>query len=115
MTISAEQAYLLEQVKQAYEQGWRDGHASAEAEMIRAATNVGYQFAVIQEQQAVAREQLKSIPDHEDRLRQLESAKAPDHEDRIRALESAKAKLIGAAAAVSALVSVIVTLIATHH
>jgi hypothetical protein len=100
MTISAGQAYLLEQVKQAYEQGWRDGHATAEAEIRRAATNVGSQFTVIQKKLAVMREQLKRIP---------------DHEDRIRVLESAKAKLIGAAAAVSALVSAIVTLIATHH
>ena len=39
----------------------------------------------------------------------------PKLEDRIRRLESAEAKMMGAVAAISALVGVIVTLIAMHH
>lgn len=115
-TLRIDESYLLEQVREAYERGRRDERAAAEAEMMHAAA---IQFAVIHEKLAVMGEQLKAIPDHEerleDRLRELESAKAPDHEARIRVLESAKAKLIGAAAAVSAVVSVIATLIVTHH
>ena len=98
MAIQAEEAYLLEQVKQQeYERGRRDGYEAAKTEMTREATS---QFSAVQGELAVLREQLKAIP---------------DHEDRIRKLESAKAKLIGAVAVVYVAVSVIVALIAAHH
>jgi flagellar biosynthesis/type III secretory pathway protein FliH len=89
MTIWAEHGYRLERIKQQeYERGWRAGYDAAHAEMARA------------EKLAVMDEQLRPIP---------------KLEDRIRRLESAEAKMIGAVAAISGLVGVIATLIATHH
>ena len=60
-------------------------------------------------QLSVIHEQLKAIPDHEARIRTVEAVLPPNLEARLGSLETTKAKMIGAAVAVSALVSALGT------
>jgi hypothetical protein len=77
----------------------------------------------IRESLAVIHEQLKTIPDHEQRIRRLEASRAKletirDHEQRIRRLEASRAKLAGVVVAFAAIMSGLGTwlgLVLTRH
>jgi hypothetical protein len=81
-----------EALRAEYMRGWLDGHAAAGTGRATSAT--------MSTQLAVIHQQVKAIPDHESRIRELESAKA---------------KLIGAAVAISVVLSSFGTWVVTHH